>query len=462
MSTPKLPKVGMRIIKSAVAVFLCFVIYLLRGQHGTPFYSAIAAVLCMQPYVSGSVKVALNRTIGTLVGGAAGMLILLVEQNAIPPNWPLLRYLLISVMIVVLIYITVLVKKPTASYITCVVFMSITVSHAMDVNPYLFALDRVIDTLIGIFVSLGVNAFRLPRRRNRSLLFVSDLDGTLAGADGKIAPAAEIRLNKLIEAGAQFTVSTGRTPATFLPMLEGLRLKLPVIAMNGAALYDLQAKSYLYCKTIPADAYRRVAAVFERRGLNLFVHAVIHDVLHVYYGPFTNPVEEALYHARRGLPHKHYVYSRLPEGHDPLYLLCVDTLSMIETLRAEIAAFQEEAGVYTVVRPDAGRTGYALLEIYASAATRPAAVEELKKRTGTQAVVAFGDSERDLAMLEAADLSRAVAGADEAVKEAAGKVLPTGDEALAREVDRLFHQSKNRRKNSTKQWKNNIGNIKKK
>ena len=174
------------------------------------------------------------------------------------------------------------------------------------------------------------------------------------------------------------------------------------------------------------------------------------------------PVEEALYHARRSLPHKHYVYSRLPEGHDPLYLLCVDTLSMVETLRAEIAAFQEEAGVYTVVRPDAGRTGYALLEIYASAATRPAAVEELKKRTGTQAVVAFGDSERDLAMLEAADLSRAVAGADEVVKEAAGKVLPTGDEALAREVDRLFHQSKNRRKNSTKQWKNNIGNIKKK
>ena len=437
----KLPKVGMRIIKSAVAVFFCFVIYLLRGQQGVPFYSAIAAVLCMQPYVSGSVKVALNRTLGTVIGGAAGMLILLVEQRFFPPGWLLLRYLLISAMIVVLIYVTVLIKKTTASYITCVVFMSITVSHAMDVNPYLFALDRVIDTLIGIFVSLGVNAFRLPRRRDRRLLFVSDLDGTLA-EDGRIAPAAVIHLNKLIDAGAQFTVSTGRTPATFLPMLEGLRLRLPVIAMNGAALYDMQAGSYLYCKTIPPAAFRRVAAVFERRGLNLFVHAVIHDVLHVYYGDFTNPAEEELYYARRGLPQKHYVYSRLPEGHDPVYLLAVDTLSTLREPRRESDGFAQEAGVYTVVRPDAEHAGYALLEIYSAAATRPAAAAELKKRIGAAAVAAFGDSGRDAALLAAADISRAVAGAEEAAKQAAGRVLPPGDEAVAREVDRLFHHGR--------------------
>ena len=31
-----LPKIGMRIVKSAVAVFLCFVIYMIRGR-GVPF-----------------------------------------------------------------------------------------------------------------------------------------------------------------------------------------------------------------------------------------------------------------------------------------------------------------------------------------------------------------------------------------------------------------------------------------
>ena len=43
-----MPKIGMRIIKSAVAVFICFLIYLIRGE-GLPFYSTIAAIMCMQP-----------------------------------------------------------------------------------------------------------------------------------------------------------------------------------------------------------------------------------------------------------------------------------------------------------------------------------------------------------------------------------------------------------------------------
>ena len=42
------PRVGMRMIKTAVAVFLCFAIDAFRGG-GIPFYSAIAAVLCLQP-----------------------------------------------------------------------------------------------------------------------------------------------------------------------------------------------------------------------------------------------------------------------------------------------------------------------------------------------------------------------------------------------------------------------------
>lgn len=73
-----MPKIGLRIIKSAVAVFLCFVVYELRGEVGIPFYSAIAAILCMQPYVGSSKKVALNRVIATFLGGLSGMLVLLL------------------------------------------------------------------------------------------------------------------------------------------------------------------------------------------------------------------------------------------------------------------------------------------------------------------------------------------------------------------------------------------------
>ena len=158
-----MPKVGLRILKSALAVFLCFVVYLVR-QDGMPFYSAIAAVLCMQPYVRHSLTAALNRTVGTLIGGAYGLLILLLLRLGPIAARPLLGYGIISAAIIPLMYLTVLIKKTPATYITCVVFLSVVVSHGMDTTPYWFALNRVIDTLIGIFISLLVNTLVFPQK----------------------------------------------------------------------------------------------------------------------------------------------------------------------------------------------------------------------------------------------------------------------------------------------------------
>lgn len=166
MEMPKIemPKIGMRIIKSAVAVFICFLIYMVRGT-GMPFYSAIAAILCMQPGKESTKKVGLNRTIGTLFGGAFGVAILLIERRFIPTSRPEISYFLISITIIPIIYFTVLLKQSTASYISCVVFLSITVNHGNDIIPYLFAINRIIDTLIGIFVAYVLNSVSLPKQK---------------------------------------------------------------------------------------------------------------------------------------------------------------------------------------------------------------------------------------------------------------------------------------------------------
>ena len=98
------------------------------------------------------------------------MLVLLFEKHILPGNTQLMQYALISFMIIPVIYITVLLKKTSASYISCVVFMSVTVSHAADVNPYLFAINRMIDTLIGIAVAYGSTpAAAVGRGRNELL-----------------------------------------------------------------------------------------------------------------------------------------------------------------------------------------------------------------------------------------------------------------------------------------------------
>ncbi len=182
---PKI-KIGQRIIKSAIAVFLCFVVSMFRAQQGIVFYSCIAAVLCIQQDTKNTKKVAWNRIVGTLIGGFMGMFVLQFIRSFISDDYVLLQYLLISCMIVVVIYITLLVKKPTASYISCVVFLSVCVSHAMDVTPYLFALNRIFDTLIGIAVAYVVNTFHLPHVDHSDALFVVQMDRSLVNHAGKI------------------------------------------------------------------------------------------------------------------------------------------------------------------------------------------------------------------------------------------------------------------------------------
>ncbi len=76
----KLPGIGQRMLKTAVAVFICLMIYCLRGYHGQsmPTEAVITAIICMQPYIRDSREYAVNRLAGTLVGTFWGLLFLLL------------------------------------------------------------------------------------------------------------------------------------------------------------------------------------------------------------------------------------------------------------------------------------------------------------------------------------------------------------------------------------------------
>ena len=73
-----LPRVGMRMIKTALAVAICFVIYFLRGEEGVPIFSTIAAIICMQSQVENSRQAAFNRIVGTFAGAIFAIIIIYV------------------------------------------------------------------------------------------------------------------------------------------------------------------------------------------------------------------------------------------------------------------------------------------------------------------------------------------------------------------------------------------------
>lgn len=437
-----IPKVGMRMIKSAVAVFICFLIHVLVKAENDPFQSVVVAILCMQTQVEDTRKVAWNRIIGTLVGALVGSVVLIVESNLIPQNWVLVRYALIAFSIIPTIYITLLLKRPTAAYLACVVLMSVTIIYNTDTSItglFLFAYNRVLETVVGILVSLCVNIIHLPRKRQKDILLVTGLDGSIIGEDGKIGAYTNVELNHLIADGANITIATERTPASLLSVLGEVKLRLPVIAMDGAVLFDTNEKRYLNCQAIPMKIVRKMCTAFEEMDKHYFVNVVLEDVLLIFYGSFRNAVETKLYLDMRSSPYRNYVYGDFPEDGEVVYFLLVDTIQNIDEIENNIKS-QEYSEQLLFLR-DSSETpeGYCHLKIYHKNATKQFMLEKLKQRLGITKTVAFGSNKNDIQMLKTADLSIAMEQSVEQAKEVSDYVLKKQDsDSVARTMRKIY------------------------
>lgn len=305
----RMPRIGMRLIKTAVAVFLCFLIDYFR-EAASPFYSAIAAILCMQPELEGSFKAGKERLFATVIGGAAGTAFLALERGIAPLEPILARYFVVSVLIIVLMYITVLINMSRCASLACVVFLSIVVPRVGSGNVYVFALNRVVDTLIGMFVALGINALRVPHRKMKDLLFVCDCEAVTD--DGGISQRTKLHLSRLLREGARILFVSSDIPARAIPQLETLPLKYPVVILDGAATYDTERSSYAARRTLPPAAAESVLSVLKARGMNCFIYVISRGTLHIYYGPFRNKEEERYYEETRALLHNAYIYEENP------------------------------------------------------------------------------------------------------------------------------------------------------
>ena len=102
-----------------------------------------------------------------------------------------------------------------------------------------------------------------------SLILVSDMDGTLLDDSSRIPPENIAAIRELIAAGGGFTIATGRPVRSIVdhPALRGL-ITLPVIACNGACLYDTQKQTYLFARRLPDDVQALAARLLAQFGIS--------------------------------------------------------------------------------------------------------------------------------------------------------------------------------------------------
>lgn len=272
-------------------------------------------------------------------------------------------------------------------------------------------------------------------------IYISDLDGTLLNSDGRLSDTSVCLLNEAIGGGAQFSVATARTPATVAGIFSDVSLRLPMVVMTGAAIWDPVSDRYLMTRTFPEETAREIIALYRGMKFPSFVYTMRDHHLHVYHiGPL-NDDERAFMKSRSGTPFKTFHVppdgeSQLPGRFDNVVLFC--------TMQPEAAgrAVYERVRHRTDMVPNFYRDDYgtrtALMEIFPKDATKAKAIETLADSLGLSRTVVFGDNVNDLPMMRAATEAIAVGNALPEVKELADEVIGDNtDDAVAKAILRM-------------------------
>ncbi len=264
----------------------------------------------------------------------------------------------------------------------------------------------------------------MTKANNSKTLFVTDLDGTLLGSDSRISAKSAQILTDLVSSGIKITAATARTPATVDGLLRGSGLRLPVIVMTGAALWDPVKRNYISYRAIETDVAGEIRQLMTTFGLRPFVYRLdSRGILHTYHnGPMTK-AEKAFAAERSRLPLKR-LHLDHPDGElnvtgtvlffaigtrENVYA-CAESLRLLGS--CSVSAYND------IFNPDS-----AYIEVMAEGVSKATAVTELAKKLKVKSVTVFGDNLNDIPMMQIADHAVAVANAQEEVKNIADETI---------------------------------------
>jgi Cof subfamily protein (haloacid dehalogenase superfamily) len=253
-------------------------------------------------------------------------------------------------------------------------------------------------------------------------LLALDLDGTVIGKDLRVTDPVRTAVASAQAGGVYITLATGRIFRSALTFAQQLGLRDPLICYQGALIRHPLTHDVLYHAPMPGSLAAEAIALLHSAGT--CVIACIDERL----GIVQDGIQFAGFVQRWGSPDPRHVFvasnlAEIARVTPPTKLMFFGEPPLVERELGHLTA-RFGAGL-SVVRSDA-----TLGELTAPGLSKGLALAALARHLGVarERVVAIGDQDNDVPMLQWAGLGLAMGNAPTSVQEVADAVIPSVEE----------------------------------
>ncbi|CAL5223726.1 g6283 [Coccomyxa viridis] len=267
--------------------------------------------------------------------------------------------------------------------------------------------------------------------RSRIKLIATDVDGTLLNSKQELTPAVEQAIKKAADLGVPLVVATGKAPgcAWTADVLPRLGPPGPGVFMQGNLVFNAK-QELIYRRDLERSVVETAIDFAAEHGVTLVAYSVSRIVTEktdehsdrlLFYG---EPTPESI-GPLRGF---------LDDGGTFQKMILMTTEEQLKGIRPLVLAALQDSATLTTALPG-------MLEVLPPGASKGSGVTRLLQELNVepQNLMALGDGENDVEMLQLAGLGIAVANAGAPAKAAADVVLEeTNDQdAVARAIEQF-------------------------
>ena len=257
-------------------------------------------------------------------------------------------------------------------------------------------------------------------------IVATDMDGTLLDPRGQLdLPRLEKILDKLDQRGVRFVIATGNEVHRMRQLLGHLAERVVLVVANGARIFE--NNELIQAQTWDDAMVDRALAHFKGRECqDQFVVTAMNGGF-VKKGTVFTELDKFM---TPEMIEKLYQRLNFVDEFDSSLFGGVLKMSMVVGEERLDSVLQEVNDLFDG-RVRAVSSGYGCIDILQDGIHKAWGLVELLKRWNLkpEQIMAFGDSENDIEMLELAGISYSMENAEEAVKRVTTKVAPANSQA---------------------------------